>query len=319
MNCKNCNNRVLVVDDVEINLIIAEELLTLHDLQIETSDNGQTVIDKVMVGEAYDIIFMDLFMPNMDGIETTTKLRALGYNGKIIMLTDDDAFADASKRADVYDLFDGYLPKPIEMPKLENLLHRFLQKHQIPVKSAPSVDKSRLKRAFKCDTENAIKILREVREDGINNSNIELLTSTFHSIKSALANFGESEKSKTAFALEKAGTNGDKEYISTHIDSFIQILEDVVPKPVCQPSSGEISSDGAQDIVFICKALEELKDACNDYSMSLANSTIDDLLKSPLKSTTQSFVEEIRDLLYSDSDFEEASEKIDEFLKEYTF
>ncbi|MCL2819468.1 MAG: ATP-binding protein [Oscillospiraceae bacterium] len=78
---------VLVVDDVDINLYVAEGMMSQYGLNIETALSGFEAIDLVNSGKIYDVIFMDHMMPQMDGIETAKKLRDDGYNGCIVALT----------------------------------------------------------------------------------------------------------------------------------------------------------------------------------------------------------------------------------------
>ena len=123
------HGRVLVVDDVETNLYVAKGLLLPYELNIETAESGSEAIDKVEAaidsGYIYDVIFMDHMMPHMDGIETTQKLRERGYKGAIVALTanalvgNDEMFARHG--------FDGFISKPIDVRRLDAVLHQFIR------------------------------------------------------------------------------------------------------------------------------------------------------------------------------------------------
>ena len=116
--------KVLVVDDVRINLLVAEGLMRLYKLNVETVSSGFQAIDLIKSGKTYDIIFMDQMMPQMDGIESTQQLRALGYTGIIVALTanalvgNEDMFLNNG--------FDGFISKPIDTRHLDRLLHKFI-------------------------------------------------------------------------------------------------------------------------------------------------------------------------------------------------
>jgi signal transduction histidine kinase/CheY-like chemotaxis protein len=116
---------VLVVDDVATNLYVAEGLLGLYQLKIETADSGFAAIRKTEDGGVYDIIFMDHMMPHMDGIETTLKLRDMGYKGVIVALTanaivgNDEMFMQNG--------FDGFISKPIDVRQLNEILSKFIR------------------------------------------------------------------------------------------------------------------------------------------------------------------------------------------------
>ena len=124
------HGRVLVVDDVETNLYVAKGLLSPYKLHIETAESGFEAIEKVeaAMGGTYDIIFMDHMMPEMDGIETTQKLRERGYKGAIVALTanalvgNDEMFARHG--------FDGFISKPIDTLRLDAVLNQFIRRQQ---------------------------------------------------------------------------------------------------------------------------------------------------------------------------------------------
>ena len=120
--------RVLVVDDVETNLYVAEGLLKPYKLNIETVNSGYAAIDKVHNNNNYDIIFMDHMMPGMDGIEATKRLRAMGYNSSIVALT---ANAVAGQ-ADIFleNGFDDFISKPIDLRQLNSVLNKLIRDKQ---------------------------------------------------------------------------------------------------------------------------------------------------------------------------------------------
>ncbi|MCL2069478.1 MAG: response regulator [Treponema sp.] len=122
--------KVLIVDDVETNLYVAEGLMSAYDLQIETAISGFAAIEKVERGSTYDVIFMDHMMPQMDGIETTQKLRVMGYRGTIVALT-ANALAG---NADMFKQngFDDFISKPIDLRNLNSILNKFVRDSHSP-------------------------------------------------------------------------------------------------------------------------------------------------------------------------------------------
>jgi len=68
--------KILLVDDNSYNLFVLREMiLMVHPFQIEEAMNGQEALDKVRVAGPFDMIFMDLNMPVMDGIESVKRMR----------------------------------------------------------------------------------------------------------------------------------------------------------------------------------------------------------------------------------------------------
>ncbi|MCL2230109.1 MAG: ATP-binding protein [Treponema sp.] len=116
---------VLVVDDVEINLYVACEILLSYKLDVEMADSGIAAIEKITNGEKFDVIFMDHMMPKMDGIETTKRLRELGYTGFIVALT-ANALVGNDKMFE-NNGFDEFLPKPIDLNQLDTILNKFIR------------------------------------------------------------------------------------------------------------------------------------------------------------------------------------------------
>jgi len=117
---------VLVVDDVEANLYVAEAMLKSFGLNIDLAENGQSAVDKIARGRVYDIIFLDHMMPGMDGVEVANILRDMGYNHPIVALT-----ANAIKgQAEMFmnNGFSGFMSKPIDIKILNSYLVRFIKK-----------------------------------------------------------------------------------------------------------------------------------------------------------------------------------------------
>lgn len=122
--------RVLVVDDVGTNIYVARGLLSPYELQVDSVESGLAAIKKIESGDEFDIIFMDHMMPQMDGIETTQRLRAMGYTLPIVALT-ANAIAGQS---DVFlkSGFDDFISKPIDIRMLDIVLNKLIRDKQPP-------------------------------------------------------------------------------------------------------------------------------------------------------------------------------------------
>ena len=123
--------RILVVDDIEMNLKLISALLKKTGMQISVANSGERAID-ICKNEEFDLILMDHMMPPPDGYETMKLIKqAGGHNAGIpvIVLT-----ANAVEGAEVTYLsmgFDGYLSKPILSKDLEAMLIRFLPEEKV--------------------------------------------------------------------------------------------------------------------------------------------------------------------------------------------
>ncbi|MDR2069107.1 MAG: response regulator [Spirochaetaceae bacterium] len=132
--------KILVVDDIEINLDVAEAMLASFDIKVDLAQKGMIAIELVQKF-SYDIIFMDHMMPEMDGVETTKRIRELGEPFKkipIIALTAN--VINGAEAMFLENQFDGFLSKPINLTTLNQCLRRWLPEQKIheTLVSAPS-------------------------------------------------------------------------------------------------------------------------------------------------------------------------------------
>ncbi len=122
--------RVLLVEDNEINIEVAKEILSVVGIQVETALNGQLALECVQEKEPgyYDMIFMDIQMPIMNGYEATKAIRSLGREdlSKIpIVAMTADAFSDDVRKSKDAGMND-HISKPIDIEKLEAALRRWI-------------------------------------------------------------------------------------------------------------------------------------------------------------------------------------------------
>ncbi len=122
--------RVLLVEDNELNIEVAAELLDIVGIQVDQALNGQLAVDCVLDHEPgyYDLIFMDIQMPVMNGYESTRAIRSSGREDlktiPIVAMT-ADAFADDIRKSEEAGM-NGHISKPVDIEKLEEALRTFL-------------------------------------------------------------------------------------------------------------------------------------------------------------------------------------------------
>lgn len=119
--------RLLVVDDNELNLQIAEGLLEPFGPRIDCVQSGAEAVEAVK-NKAYDLVFLDHMMPGMDGVETLKKIRALpGGENKTLPVVALTANATNSARAMFFEEgFDDFMPKPISMQRMNEVLLKWV-------------------------------------------------------------------------------------------------------------------------------------------------------------------------------------------------
>jgi CheY-like chemotaxis protein len=126
--------KILVVDDIEINLDVAEAMLASFGITTDLAATGVTALELVQKF-SYDMIFMDHMMPEMDGIETTKRIRELGESFKklpIIALTAN--VVNGAEAMFLENQFDGFLSKPIDFTSLNQCLRNWLPEQKIQEK-----------------------------------------------------------------------------------------------------------------------------------------------------------------------------------------
>ena len=121
--------RILLVEDNELNREIAGEILQMTGAKVETAKNGKIAVEKVEASpkDSYDLIFMDIQMPVMNGYEATAAIRSLpGEKGKLpIVAMTANAFAEDVQLAKNTGM-NGHIAKPLDMNKLNDVLENWL-------------------------------------------------------------------------------------------------------------------------------------------------------------------------------------------------
>jgi signal transduction histidine kinase/DNA-binding response OmpR family regulator len=319
--------KVLIVDDVESNLYVGKGLMAPYGLTIDTASGGLAAIDKIKSGKIYDVIFMDHMMPKIDGIETTARLRALGYAHPVVALTANAVVG----QADIFlqNGFDGFISKPIDIRQLNAMLNKFVRDKQ----PSEVIEKARQEKAdydaekgaanrdgvetaapellaaFARDAGNATQILESTAKNANNLSDddMRLFAITAHGLKSALSNIGEAKLAQTALALENAGKSGDKNAITAQLGSFIKNLRGIAAKAESETRKSKYLSSEDEDPKYLRKQLAVIAAACKNYDEDLIDETLEKLRTMSWTAETYETLDKITELILK-SDFNGAWE-----------
>jgi signal transduction histidine kinase/CheY-like chemotaxis protein len=122
--------RILLAEDIEINRIILRELLAETHVEIDEAEDGQQALDMFTNGSEYDLVFMDVQMPVMDGYEACRRIRELEKRRArkevpIIAMT-ANAYREDVERAREAGM-NGHLAKPIDIKAVIKTLNRILK------------------------------------------------------------------------------------------------------------------------------------------------------------------------------------------------
>ena len=117
------NKRVLIVDDNKLNIKVAHRALDNFDLILDDASSGQECLEKVKNGDEYDLILMDIMMPEMSGETTLEKLKENpNFNITVIALT-ADAVAGAKEKY-LSEGFVDYIAKPFSRDQIKEKLDK---------------------------------------------------------------------------------------------------------------------------------------------------------------------------------------------------
>ncbi len=114
--------KILVVDDSAINLKVATKILEKEGYEVDNALSGFECL-KMVKEKNYDLIFMDIMMPEMDGVETFKRLKQIdGFKTPVITLTADVELDSEEKYLNLG--FTAYLEKPINIEKLREIISK---------------------------------------------------------------------------------------------------------------------------------------------------------------------------------------------------
>ena len=124
------DKRVLIVEDNDLNRDIAAEIIGMTGVKVEMAENGKEAVDKIekFPEDWYNLVFMDIQMPVMNGYETTAVIRTLsGKRGKLpIVAMTANAFAEDVQMAKNTGM-NEHIAKPLDFNKLNMILGEYLK------------------------------------------------------------------------------------------------------------------------------------------------------------------------------------------------
>ncbi len=120
----------LIVDDNPVNLIAGGMMLKTYGLSVDTAGGGRDALEKVAERD-YDLIFMDLMMPEIDGVEAAKRIHNLEGKSSQVIIAISGALIGENERVATVNEFYDVLEKPIEADKLSQCLKKWLPKEKL--------------------------------------------------------------------------------------------------------------------------------------------------------------------------------------------
>ena len=315
--------RVLLVDDNDMNLMVAKALLEPLKMQIETAKNGAEAVSMVKTRQ-YDLVLMDHMMPVMDGIEATREIRKLSdetYQVLPIIALTANAMVDARKEFEEAGM-NGFVAKPIEFAQICRELYRWLPKHlvhmtkeiaQEPVVPAGEEDLEQydipmldLQEGLRhCGTKQmfqksvavfyqTIDLKADLIEQYAKEQERKEYTVEVHALKSAARLIGAAELSEAARVLEECGHKGDIKTIQKKTPALLELYRSY--KEILRPYMGEEKKDKQQlSKELWLRYLSEIKEQMEQFDLDFVDGQMEQLKQYAVPKV----IEEDMELLYA--------------------
>lgn len=219
--------RVLIAEDSETNAMVAKKMLERLGLDFEHVTDGAAAVDAALSG-AFDVVLMDVSMPNLDGLEATRILRERGYTIPIIAMT---AHALKGDRDHAFKVgMSGYITKPVRPNALQDALGKWLsdipKPNEIKETLMAALDTDAIREFWDGDLETYAEIGRIFLDElswripGLAGANIIELEHHAHSLKGAASNIGATELSRLAAELESLAKSGAQARVAPMIKAI---------------------------------------------------------------------------------------------------
>jgi len=318
--------RLLLVDDISTNLKVAQGLLAPYQSVVDICLTGEEAVALVKQRD-YDLIFMDHMMPEMDGIEATTLIRAWekeakgeGGGGGIPIVALTANAVSGMREMFIEKGFSDFLAKPIDVSKLDEILEEWLPEEKrernkcgacekgagalgaaasISIPRIPGIDvASGIARTGGTVSgyRQVLALFRKDAEDRLpllraapTAQSLPALITHVHALKSAAASLGAHDFSQEAAQIEEAGRKGDLALVAERIGAFAERLAELA-----HGIGAALGSDGPSASASAPPPLlRELAEALKAQDASETDRIMDELVKEPLDPKTKEALEKI--------------------------
>lgn len=347
------NANVLIVDDNMTNLYVCEELMNPYKMNVDLANNGYEAIEKA-AQKQYDLIFMDQMMPEMDGVETTKRIRELNdyYRKSNIIALSANALVGTREQL-MQQGFDDYLEKPLKMKELNRIIKTYLfplvsnrtsgeecetEKNQslnttLSIKNTSKIlkdlDVQKAISVFSNDLNVFHKILRTYLSDMlerqsklesiIENRDIHIFEINVHAIKSASRSVGAFTFANFAEELEKLAEDREWNKILVKIDSFKQSLSNIIHQiyeyfDLIDKEQNKQLKKREKPDIVLLKKLQEI---CELMEYDRSEEIINHLCEFEYSETTNEEIIKLK-TYYKDFNYEKMEEVVKNLLEELT-
>ena len=233
--------KILVVDDDELNRRMMKILLTREGHDVDLAANGMDALDSVKY-QRFDIVFMDLQMPTMDGVEASRRIRQWENGGRHTFIV---ALTASYLPEEGHRLFeagiDNYIAKPFEIEHIQRILKLISKTNgTVPIQPEPvtanrvlggnTLDLQKGIRRVGGDLDTFKELLQDfardlphrmqILEQYLRERNLEALYRGAHNLVGVASNLGALELAESASKLDKPSNEG---YTPLHERLFVDL------------------------------------------------------------------------------------------------
>ncbi len=245
--------KLLLVDDIEISRNVALDVIKSMDIKCDSASSGLGAIDMVMNND-YDIVFMDIAMPVMNGIDALKEIRELSdskYKNLPIVAMSEDVIGK-NKQEIIEEGFCDIILKPFDITVFAGIINKYVDSSKIKYRSndiSEYINDSRYNEGLR-KLEDFFDVKNTLERIGGNIDVYNRILSTFynqnkdsideltfrykndlrgfrnkvHIIRNGCQSIGALEASEIALRIENAINNGDREYINTNLALMFDCL-----------------------------------------------------------------------------------------------
>ena len=237
---------VLLVDDVQLSRSVAEDVIKSMEIKCDTAESGVGAIDMVMTNK-YDMVFMDIAMPVMNGIDALKEIRELSddYYKELPVIAMSEDVIGKNRQEIIDEGFSDVILKPFDITVLASLINRFADKDKIKYKTndvAQYISESRYGEGLK-RLEDYLDVVGVLDRIGGNIEVYNKILSTFysqnkdsrkelgeklhsdfrgfrnkiHSIRTGCQNIGAIDAAEIALRIENALNLGNRIYAENNL------------------------------------------------------------------------------------------------------
>lgn len=316
------NARVLVADDMRINLEIMQQLLAVWECDVTTVPDGASAVEAVR-DNRFDLVLLDQMMTPVNGAEAC-KLIKKESNVPVVLVT---ANTEDNVKGIISECqFDGFLSKPISGVKLQEIITKLLPKDLAVENNSEGVisivkQNRRNNNVYKKTLDTFVKEMQPLllKLPNYRNNDKEMFTVKVHGIAGVSRQIGRDTFADQAQIIEMAAKSNTWSYVDDHLDEFLNSLCEVVDdatKELTQLAPEVEIESFVENIVNnkdVGTLLAELRDAFDGYDINAIEESLEVFKNLDKNDELTELYERLKES-YEELEYEEGLRILDEYL-----